>query len=135
VRNSGAAAVVEGAGDHCCEYMTGGVVAILGPVGWNLGAGMTGGEAFVFDPETRVPARVNPQLVDLVRPDADAAERLRSLVDRHLEATGSPRARDLLGSWTAALHRFWHVVPRTDVAEVAMRQEGTIRRAAVGSPA
>jgi glutamate synthase (ferredoxin) len=136
VRNSGASAVVEGAGDHCCEYMTGGVVVVLGPTGWNLGAGMTGGEAFVFDPETRVPARVNPQLVDLVRPDPEAAARLRTLIERHAGATGSLRGAEVLGSWSSSVHRFWHVVPRTDVAEVAMRQEGTIRRAAVAaSPA
>jgi glutamate synthase (ferredoxin) len=136
VRNSGAAAVVEGAGDHCCEYMTGGVVVVLGPVGWNLGAGMTGGEAFVFDPDTRAPARVNPQLVDLVRPDLQAAGRLRTLLERHADTTGSPRAAEVLRSWSSAAHRFWRVVPRTDVADVAMRQEGTIRRAAVAaSPA
>jgi glutamate synthase (ferredoxin) len=135
VRNSGAAAVVEGAGDHCCEYMTGGVVVVLGPVGWNLGAGMTGGEAFVFDPETRVPARANPQLVDLARPDAEAAGRLGALIERHAQVTGSPRAKAILRTWSSAAHRFWHVVPRTDVADVAMRQEGTTRRAAVATRA
>src|SRR5437764_13985921 len=62
VRNSGATAVIEGAGDHCCEYMTGGTVAVLGPVGLNLGAGMTGGEAYVYDPESALRARVNPEL-------------------------------------------------------------------------
>src|SRR5947207_10502116 len=63
VRNSGATAVLEGAGDHCCEYMTGGTVVVLGPVGLNLGAGMTGGEVFVYDPEAALPARVNSELV------------------------------------------------------------------------
>src|SRR5207248_2703129 len=62
VRNSGATTVVEGAGDHACEYMTGGTVVILGPTGWNLGAGMTGGQAYVYDPELSLPAKVNPEL-------------------------------------------------------------------------
>ncbi|MGH2590487.1 MAG: glutamate synthase-related protein, partial [Actinomycetota bacterium] len=130
VRNSGAIGVVEGAGDHCCEYMTGGAVVVLGPVGPNLGAGMTGGEAFVFDPETRAPALVNTQLVDLVRPDDEATERLRALLERHVQLTGSGRATELLRDWPATVRLFWHVVPRDDVADVAMRQEGTVRRGA-----
>src|SRR5206468_8261652 len=69
VRNSGATAVVEGIGGHGCEYMTGGTVVVLGLVGQNLGAGMTGGEAYVYDPEAGLPARVNPELVDVTRPD------------------------------------------------------------------
>src|SRR6185312_8379619 len=71
VRNSGATAVVEGVGDHCCEYMTGGTVIVLGPVGYNLGAGMTGGQAFVYDPNANLTARLNTALVEAVRPDAE----------------------------------------------------------------
>ena len=130
VRNSGATGVVEGAGAHCCEYMTGGVVVVLGPVGPNLGAGMTGGEAFVFDPETRLPALVNTQLVGFERADDVAAVRLRVVVERHGHLTASRRAADLLADWAAARRLFWHVVPRGDVADVAMRQEGTVRRGA-----
>ena len=76
VRNSGAIAVVEGAGDHCCEYMTGGTVVVLGQVGYNLGAGMTGGQVFVCDPDIeRVLARVNTDLVEALRPEPDDAGR------------------------------------------------------------
>jgi glutamate synthase (ferredoxin) len=133
VRNSGATGVVEGAGAHCCEYMTGGVVVVLGPVGPNLGAGMTGGEAFVFDPETRLPALVNTQLVEFERADDAAADRVRVLVERHVRLTASYRAVELLADWETARRLFWHVIPRRDVADVAMRQEGTVRRAATAA--
>ncbi len=95
VRNSGAVAVVEAVGDHCCEYMTGGTVIVLGRIGYNLGAGMTGGQAFVWDPEIeRVVTRVNGDLVEVLRPDHEALEELRWLVERHVELTGStPRSR------------------------------------------
>ncbi|HSS11983.1 MAG TPA: glutamate synthase-related protein, partial [Acidimicrobiales bacterium] len=81
VRNSGATAVIEGAGDHCCEYMTGGTVVVLGPVGYNLGAGMTGGEAYVWDPHGRLAGRINPALVEPTRPDAEELQELRWLVE------------------------------------------------------
>src|ERR687898_2758457 len=91
VRNSGATAVVESAGDHCCEYMTGGTVVVLGRVGWNLGAGMTGGQAFVFDDRfDRLAARLNPDLVDAFRPDSAALQEVRWLVERHPELTAPP---------------------------------------------
>jgi len=84
VRNSGALAVVEAAGDHCCEYMTGGTIVVLGRIGYNLGAGMTGGQAFLWDPlPERVLSRVNADLVEVLRPDHDAAAELRYLVERH----------------------------------------------------
>src|SRR5437870_10330013 len=73
VRNSGATAVVEGAGDHCCEYMTGGVVVVLGPVGRNFAAGMSAGTAFVLDEQGNFPDRVNPELVDIERVGAEDA--------------------------------------------------------------
>src|SRR5207253_9602328 len=81
VRNSGAVAVIEGVGDHCCEYMTGGVVVVLGPVGYNLGAGMTGGQAFVWDPDSSLTARLNTALVEAARPDAELLEEFRWLVE------------------------------------------------------
>jgi glutamate synthase domain-containing protein 2/glutamate synthase domain-containing protein 1/glutamate synthase domain-containing protein 3 len=111
VRNSGATAVVEGAGDHACEYMTGGIVVILGSVGYNLGAGMTGGEAYVWDPGARLTARLNSALVEAERPDAEHEQELRWLVERHLELTGSPRAKALLSDWDATVEHMWHVAP------------------------
>ncbi|MDP8987178.1 MAG: glutamate synthase-related protein, partial [Actinomycetota bacterium] len=111
VRNSGATAVVEGTGDHCCEYMTGGTVVVLGPVGYNLGAGMTGGQAFVWDPGAQLIARLNAALVEAERPDTESLEELRWLVERHHELTGSIRAAELLKDWHATVEHFWHVVP------------------------
>ncbi|GIF21260.1 glutamate synthase [Paractinoplanes tereljensis] len=109
VRNSGAAAVVEGVGDHGCEYMTGGTVVVLGPTGRNFAAGMSGGTAFVLD---LVPTRVNPELVDLTPLTGDEQVVLRGLVDKHLAETGSAVAEKLLADWPAAVDRFTAVVPR-----------------------
>ncbi len=125
VRSSGAVAVVEGVGDHACEYMTGGTVVVLGPVGRNLGAGMTGGELFVLDPKDRVPTRLNPELVEASRPDADAHERMRRLVERHRELTGSARASALLDDWDRHAPLIWRVAPRADLATIVGHQEGT----------
>ncbi len=114
VRNSGATAVVEGVGDHGCEYMTGGRVVILGPTGRNFAAGMSGGIAVVLDPEGTFASRCNAELVDLVPLD-DAAEEsavVRELVERHLALTGSAVAARLLGDWSAAVRSFVRVVPR-----------------------
>ncbi len=114
VRNSGAVAVVEAVGDHCCEYMTGGTVVVLGRIGYNLGAGMTGGQAFVWDPEVeRVLTRVNPDLVAVLRPEHEDLAELRWLVERHAALTGSGRAARLLADWDASTEQLWHVVPRT----------------------
>ena len=88
----GRSAVVEGVGDHACEYMTGGTVVVLGPVGMNLAAGMTGGELFVHDPDGDVPIRLNPELVEARMASPEALERLRRLVERHHELSGSARA-------------------------------------------
>jgi glutamate synthase (NADPH) large chain len=108
VRNSGASAVVEGVGDHGCEYMTGGKVAILGPTGRNFAAGMSGGYAFVLDIDEQ---RVNPELVDLNPVEGEAAEELKDLVTRHHEETGSTVAEALLADWDSALARFTEVMP------------------------
>ncbi|HUP69920.1 MAG TPA: glutamate synthase subunit alpha, partial [Acidimicrobiales bacterium] len=126
VRNSGATAVVEGVGDHACEYMTGGTVVILGPVGYNLGAGMTGGEAYVWDPGSRLAARLNAALVEAVRPDGEHVEELRWLVERHFDLTGSPRARALIDDWQATIEQIWHVLPvgRVDRIEAAQAGRG-----------
>jgi glutamate synthase (NADPH/NADH) large chain len=146
VRNSGAVAVVEGCGDHGCEYMTGGVVVVLGATGRNFAAGMSGGVAYVYDPEKTFAGRCNPSMVKLEPmkpaeggPEADAplqrapsadnngmgdmlrfdAERLRILVERHLLHTGSARARDLLDNWDEALTHFVKVMP-TDYARALL---------------
>jgi len=112
VRNSGANAVIEGAGDHLCEYMTGGIVVVLGPVGWNVGAGMTGGVAFVYDPGHDLPARLNGQLVEADRPDETHLETLRWLVERHVELTESARGAALLEKWNEAVDQFWVITPK-----------------------
>jgi len=109
VRNSGGQAVVEGIGDHGCEYMTGGTVVVLGPTGRNFAAGMSGGTAFVLD---LAPTRVNPELVDLTPLTAEEQESLRTLVEKHAAETGSAVAERLLKDWPAAVDRFTAVVPR-----------------------
>jgi len=139
VRNSGAVAVVEGAGDHCCEYMTGGVVLVLGAVGRNFAAGMSGGLAYVYDPDGTLEAQCNKASVEVDRVDAtpgdrddpraprqrpinvhDAGmgdmlrfdvERIRILIERHLLATGSARARALLDDWDTSIRHFVKVTP------------------------
>ena len=109
VRNSGATAVVEGVGDHACEYMTGGRVVILGSTGRNLGAGMSGGIAYVLDLE---PARVNPEMVDLDEVgDEDEAE-LLGIIRRHAEETESDRAAEIAGGWPQWRPRFTKVMPK-----------------------
>ena len=109
VRNSGAVAVVEGVGDHGCEYMTGGTVVVLGPTGRNFAAGMSGGSAFVWRLD---PMRVNPELVDLEPLSPADADRLRELVERHHAETGSAVAAGLLARWDTAVAEFTAVVPR-----------------------
>jgi glutamate synthase domain-containing protein 3 len=121
VRNSGATAVVEGAGDHCCEYMTGGMVVVLGDVGLNVGAGMTGGELYVCDVAGRLPLRLNGQLVVAER---GATEGVRALIEDHLRHTGSPHAADLLERWDEAASWFWRVVPRTELAAIPEAAKG-----------
>ena len=126
VRNSGAIAVVEGTGDHPCEYMTGGTVVILGPYGLNVGAGMTGGELFVYDPEERLERHLNPQLVAAYRPGTDDLARLRELLERHAQLTGSSRATALLGRFDEAAGAFWRVAPKAEVARIESAAEGTV---------
>ncbi len=109
VRNSGATAVVEGVGDHGCEYMTGGTVLILGRIGRNFAAGMSGGYAYVLDLPTH---RVNREMVGILPLSDSHAEVVESLLGQHLEATGSRVAADLLGDWASARERFSLVLPR-----------------------
>ncbi|HVC18176.1 MAG TPA: glutamate synthase large subunit, partial [Rhodanobacter sp.] len=116
VRNSGALAVVEGAGDHCCEYMTGGVVAVLGKVGLNFGAGMTGGFAYVLDLERDFVDCYNHELVDILRISPEGMENymqhLRNLVTRHVEYTGSEWGREILRDFRGLQYKFWLVKPK-----------------------
>ncbi len=115
VRNSKGQAVIEGAGDHCCEYMTGGVVVALGPVGRNVGAGMTGGLAYFLDESGRFPVRVNPEIVKVQRVITPAGEaQLRLLIEAHLAHTGSPKAQAVLANWNNYLPKFWQVVPPSE---------------------
>jgi glutamate synthase (NADPH/NADH) large chain/glutamate synthase (ferredoxin) len=113
VRNSGAMAVVEGVGDHGCEYMTEGVVVVLGRAGRNFGAGMSGGLAFVLDQDGSFPNRLNRELVrsDPVS-DPDEIEALKRMIQRHHDLTGSPRALEILKDWPGQLESFWRVAPK-----------------------
>ena len=108
VRNSGVTAVVEGVGDHGCEYMTGGRVVVLGPTGRNFAAGMSGGYAFILDLDESL---VNPELVELGPVKDDAVEELRGIVQRHAEETGSTVAQELLDDWDLSVQRFTEVMP------------------------
>jgi glutamate synthase (NADPH/NADH) large chain len=157
VRNSGAIAVVEGCGDHGCEYMTGGVVVVLGKTGRNFAAGMSGGVAYVYDPDAQFTDLCNPSMVDVlpVSPGRDEedgagrpqqrtsgvydagmgdmlrhdADRLRILLERHHLHTGSKRARALLDDWDNALAHFVKVMPR-DYAHALKQLEAERREAA-----
>jgi glutamate synthase (NADPH/NADH) large chain len=117
VRNSGALAVVEGVGDHACEYMTGGTVLVLGPTGRNFGAGMSGGEAYVHDPGERLAGCINPQTVQLepLYNTRDIAL-TRRLLENHAAYTGSPLARDLLQDWDVSWRAIVKVVPHAYAA-------------------
>ena len=116
VRNSGVTTVVEGTGDHPCEYMTGGVVVILGKTGINFGAGMTGGKAFVYDEEGTFYEKVNPELVEALRIDTDEWDyemfELKRLLRDYVAKTGSQKAQEILDNARTAVRKFWMVVPR-----------------------
>jgi glutamate synthase (ferredoxin) len=115
VRNSKGQAVIEGAGDHCCEYMTGGVVVVLGHVGRNVGAGMTGGLGYFLDESGDFPTRVNPEIVKVQRVLSQAgAEQLKALIAAHAAHTGSPKATKILAHWETYLPQFWQVVPPSE---------------------
>ncbi len=112
VRNSGAHAVVEGVGDHGCEYMTGGRVVILGATGRNFAAGMSGGIAFVYDPARQLPANLNSEMVDLEAPGDDDIEWLRGILTSHRDATDSAVAQRILADWPRQAGDFVKVMPR-----------------------
>ena len=126
VRNSGAVTVVEGAGDHACEYMTGGVVVVLGRTGINFGAGMTGGFAYVLDVDRGFVDRYNHELIDIHHIEPDNMENhvhhLRGLIEQHHEMTGSERADEVLENFRRLLPKFWLVKPKaSDLDELISR--------------
>jgi len=124
VRNSGATAVVEGVGDHGCEYMTNGAVVILGKTGKNFGAGMSGGTAFVYDVDGRFYSRINPEMVvPLPVQRAEDIAELKKLITDHAEKTGSPHAKALLEDWSASLKKFVRVIAKERAALEAAEEQ------------
>ncbi|MFW2387068.1 MAG: glutamate synthase subunit alpha, partial [Polyangiales bacterium] len=122
VRNSGAWAVIEGVGDHACEYMTGGKVVILGDTGRNFGAGMSGGVAYVLDPNGDFPAKCNQEMVDLERLEQpEEVEILKGLIEEHLQHTGSAVAERVLSNWDRSVEQFVKVMP-TDYRRVLQKK-------------
>ena len=119
VRNSGAYAVVEGAGDHCCEYMTGGVIVMLGSVGRNVGAGMTGGLGYFYDADNTFEQMVNREIVKVQRISSPAGEtQLKTMIERHYQLTGSDRADDILNNWEEEKGKFWQIYPPSEAKSV-----------------
>ena len=121
VRNSGVSAVVEGVGDHCCEYMTGGIVVVLGSTGRNIGAGMTGGVAFLLDDNESVIERVNKEIVEihsLSTPEQESI--LKPLLEEHLSRTKSSKARQILSNWMEWKMRFKVIVPPSEKSKVGL---------------
>ena len=112
VRNSGVTAVVEGVGDHGCEYMTGGRVVVLGGTGRNFAAGMSGGIAYVYDPQKNFADNLNPELVELEPLDDDDLEFLAGIITEHRDETESPVAAALLEQWETTQTQFAKVMPR-----------------------
>ena len=121
VRNSGATAVVEGVGDHGCEYMTGGRVVILGETGRNFAAGMSGGIAYVWNRDNSFEEMCNQELV-LLEEIGEDLETLRSLIQNHFNFTQSPRAKEILDSWSVSQNQFVKVMPK-DFKKVLEKQK------------
>lgn len=115
VRNSGAFAVAEGAGDHCCEYMTGGVIVMLGSVGRNVGAGMTGGLGYFYDAGGTFLDKVNNEIVKTQRiATAEGESQLKTMIERHYELTGSERADEILSNWDEEKDKFYQIYPPSE---------------------
>ena len=125
VRNSGATAVIEGLGDHGCEYMTGGIVLVLGDTGRNFGAGMTNGVAYVLDEIGDFPSRLNDELVQASRlMDPDELSAVYELTREHFEKTGSRRAESVIDLWDVHRSHFWKVAPR--LSSIAAEAESSV---------
>ena len=133
VRNSGALAVVEGVGDHGCEYMTGGRVVVLGPTGRNFAAGMSGGIAYVYDSDRRFRSRCNAELVDLEELVESDDDEVRALIGEHAQRTGSLVARNVLASWEQRRERFVKVMPRDYRRVLEQRREESEPQEPVGA--
>jgi glutamate synthase (ferredoxin) len=115
VRNSGAFAVCEGTGDHCCEYMTGGVVVVLGSVGRNVGAGMTGGLGYFYDPNDELDERLNKEIVKTQKVSSNEGKiQLKHIIERHFELTGSEKAESILNNWDEEVEKFVQVFPPSE---------------------
>ncbi|MBD2567727.1 glutamate synthase large subunit [Anabaena lutea] len=126
VRNSKGTAVIEGAGDHCCEYMTGGVIVVLGKVGRNVGAGMTGGLGYFLDEDGSFPELVNKAIVKTQRVVTDAgAKQLYELIKTHSDRTDSPKAKLIIQNWEEYLPKFWQLVPPSEADSPETNPEAT----------
>jgi glutamate synthase (NADPH/NADH) large chain len=127
VRNSGAKAVIEGAGHHACEYMTGGTVVIMGPVGPNLAAGMTGGELFLLDQSGLTERYLNPEFVEASRLEDQQfmgpLRRLKALISSHVALTGSEWGKKVLDSWDMMLPHWVYIVPKNMAASNEISQQ------------
>ncbi|AFY43276.1 glutamate synthase-related protein [Nostoc sp. PCC 7107] len=129
VRNSKATAVVEGAGDHCCEYMTGGVIVVLGNVGRNVAAGMTGGLAYFLDEDGSFPELVNRENVKIQRVLTEAGQKqLQDLIRTHAELTGSPKAQIILQNWQGFVSKFWQLVPPSEADSPEANPQGLVEK-------
>lgn len=129
VRNSMGKAVVEGAGDHCCEYMTGGTIVVLGEVGRNVGAGMTGGLGYFLDEQDTFASKVNPEIVKIQRIASVAGEKqLKEAIEQHVAKTDSPKGKTILQNWQEYRDKFWQVVPpsEADSAEAMAESAKTL---------
>jgi len=135
VRNSGAVTVAEGVGDHGCEYMTNGTVAILGKTGKNFGAGMSGGTAYVYDVDGRFFSRVNPEMVIALKVKrAQDIEELKVLIEEHVAKTGSPHGKALLEDWAESAAKFVRVIPKERAALEAAEEEHEAAAEPTGTP-
>lgn len=128
VRNSGVKAVVEGVGDHACEYMTGGTVVILGDTGRNFAAGMSGGMAYIYDPAKKFSKYCNKELVDLDAMEYEDLELVRHLIENHYKYTGSDVAEKILQDWSIAPNVFLKVMPR-EYKAILLRNESNLKKA------
>jgi len=131
VRNSGAVTVIEGAGNHCCEYMTAGIVVVLGRAGRNFGAGMSNGLAYVLDEAGTFHSRVNGDMVALETLEEEDEQVLHRLIHAHEEKTASPRARNLLVEWETARSLFRRIAPRNAPALISATRSAFLRRTLV----
>ena len=127
VRNSLGKAVIEGAGDHCCEYMTGGIVVVLGKVGRNVGAGMTGGLGYFLDEDGSFPEKINPEIVKFQRVISSAGEKqLQELITAHVAKTGSQKGQMILDNWNTYLNKFWQVIPPSEAESPEANPEAMV---------